>query len=100
MAKSARGPALGAQDAWDDLNHPMNAPLGAIGRALDSDETANANEHLTLSLAHFTVINEGLRQRKDLSTLLSVLLVQKRMLDQSAGLTRRVRKPQPTIWRI
>ncbi len=90
--KNAREGLRSAQEKWDDLNHPINASLGAIGRALDSDETADASEHLAVSLSQFTIINEGLAQRKDLSTLLNVLLVQKRMVDQSATLTRRIKE--------
>jgi hypothetical protein len=51
-------------------------------RAVEAD---GAREHLALS--HYTMINEGLRQRPDLGNLLSVLLVQKRMLNQSADHT-------------
>jgi hypothetical protein len=79
-----------AEHEWNNLNHPMNAPLGAIGAALEGPEIERVSERFAISLADFTTINEGLRQRQDLSTLLSVLLVQKRMLDQSTQRTREV----------
>lgn len=73
-----------AELRMEDLNSPEKTSLGLIGSALDSDETNAAKEQHTVSLSHFTVINEGLRQREDLSRLLSVLLVQKRMLERSS----------------
>ena len=76
---------------WSDMNSPLNAPLGAIGQALDSDETNNVEERYLLSLSQFTIINEGLRQRPDLSRLLDVLIVQRRMLDQSEGQTQQTK---------
>ena len=76
----------------EDLNSPLKASLGAIGLALDSDEMDGAREHHAISLSDFTIINEGLRQRKDLGNLLSVLLVQKRMVEQSANGTQRAFK--------
>ena len=85
--QEARENLRSAEKIWDNLNSPMNASLGAIGQALDSHETDDAKKHFDLSLSDFTIINEGLRQRPDLSTLLNVLLVQKRMLDQSTDRT-------------
>ncbi len=89
--QKAREDLRTAEKSWNEFNDPLNAPLGAIGQALDSDETESTREHFAFSLSHFTIINEGLRQRPDLSTLLNVLLVQKRMLDQSAVKTQRVK---------
>ncbi len=79
-----------AEKKWNNLHHPSNMSLGAIGQALDSDETDTAGDRYALSLSHFTIIDEGLRQRPDLENLLNVLLVQKRMLGQSEGGTRRM----------
>lgn len=81
-----------ANHRWADLNSPEKKPLGPIGHALDSDETNAAGEQLASSLADFTVINEGLRQRGDLNRLLGVLLVQKRLLEKSAERARDVKK--------
>ncbi len=78
-----------AERTWNNLHHPSNMPLGAIGQALDCDETDTAGDRYALSLSHFTIIDEGLRQRPDLENLLNVLLVQKRMLGQSESGTRR-----------
>ncbi|MBU6476069.1 MAG: hypothetical protein KGL10_00280 [Alphaproteobacteria bacterium] len=78
-----------AEKEWNDLNHPANRPLGLIGQALDSEETERAGDRYALSLSHFTIIDEGLRQRPDLEKLLNVLLVQKRMLGQSEAMTLR-----------
>lgn len=76
-----------AEENWQRKHRPENAPLGPIGHALDSDETGHLRERFDISLSDFTIINEGLRQRQDLRNLLSVLLVQKRMVDQSAART-------------
>ncbi|MBI3441084.1 MAG: hypothetical protein HY052_04675 [Proteobacteria bacterium] len=85
--RQARDGLREAQLCVDDLNSPEKASLGLIGHALDSEENNAAHEQLSVSIAHFTIINEGLRQRDDLSRLLSVLLVQKRMLERSAERT-------------
>jgi hypothetical protein len=90
--QTARGELRDAEKKWTDLNKPENAPLGSIGNALDSDATNSARDDFAFSLSNFTVINEALRQRDDLRCLLSVLMVQKRMLDASAGHTREVVK--------
>lgn len=76
----------------DDLNSPEKAPLGLIGSAMDSDEINAAREQHTLSLSHFTVINEGLRKREDLSRLLMALLKRKEDLDRSIASTRSLEK--------
>lgn len=85
--QTARKRLQTAETAWEEMQKPDNAPLGAIGLALDGDELDKRREDYTISLSEFTIINEGLRQRQDLRTLLSVLLVQKRMVDQSAAQT-------------
>jgi hypothetical protein len=90
--KKARRELDAAETRWNELNSPENAPLGAIGLALDSDENNSARAVLDVSLSHFTIINEGLRKREDLGRLLNVLLVQKRMLEQSTENTRTVQK--------
>ncbi len=77
-----------------ELTSPEKTPLGLIGNALDSDKTNAAQEAVFLSLAHFTVINEGLRERQDLAKLLDVLLVQKRMLENSAACTQYVQETE------
>jgi len=80
-----------AENTWKEMNHPLNAPLGAIGRALESDETVSAHERYLSMLANFAIISEGLMERRpDLARLLNVLLVQKRMLDQSLSRARQV----------
>jgi hypothetical protein len=80
-----------AEQTWKDLNHPENAPLGAIGLALDSDQTVGAHERYLFMLANFAIISEGLMERRpDLAQLLNVLLVQKRMIDQSLSRARQV----------
>jgi hypothetical protein len=90
--KPAHDAWLSAEKEMSKLKHPMHAPLGAIGEALDSDETGHAQHRHDTSLAEFTIINEGLRNRPDLENLLKVLLVQKRMLDQSTSLTRQAQR--------
>ena len=80
-----------AKETWSDMNSPLNVPLGAIGQALDSDERDAAKENYLLSLSDFTIINEGLRKRPDLSMLLNVLMAQRRMLDQSEGQTQQTK---------
>jgi hypothetical protein len=89
----AQGEMLQARKAWDELNNPLNKPLGAIGRAFESDNAVAAHERYLSMLASYTIISEGLLQKRpDLGRLLNVLLVQKRMLDQSARRTREVRE--------
>jgi len=84
---------LDAEKTWNELNHPTNAPLGLIGLALESDESVHAHERYLAKLANFTIISEGLMERRpDLAKLLNVLLVQKRMLDQSLSRARQVLK--------
>jgi len=84
---------LTAKKIWDELNDPSNAPLGAIGRALESDKTDSARERYFSVLANFTIVSEGLMERRpDLAKLLNVLLVQKRMLDQSLRRTQEVKQ--------
>ncbi len=85
----ARADLQDAEKTWNSLHHPAKMPLGLIGQALDSEETNSAGDRYTLSLSHFTIIDEGLRQRPDLEKLLNVLLVQKRMLGGSETHTRR-----------
>lgn len=72
-----------AETAWTKLHSPEEEPLGLIGSALQSDKTNPAAENFIAKLSDFTVINEGLRQRPDLASLLKVLSVQMRLLDQS-----------------
>ena len=80
-----------AEKIWNELNHPINRSLGAIGRALDSDETDKAHDRYLSMLANFTIISEGLiDHRPDLAKLMNVLLVQKRMIDQSLKRAREV----------
>lgn len=80
-----------AEKIWNDLNHPTNAPLGLIGLALESDESVHAHERYLAALANYTIISEGLMERRpDLAKLLNVLLVQKRMIDQSLTRARQV----------
>jgi hypothetical protein len=82
---------LAAEKTWNKLNHPLNAPLGRIGEALLPEETVRAREDYHATLANFTIISEGLLQRRpDLAKLLNVLLVQKRMLDHSLKRAREV----------
>lgn len=88
----ARADLRTAELLWKDMTDPKKASLGAIGEALDCEENDAVKNQCAFSLAHFTVINEGLRQREDLSRLLSVLLVQKRMLERSAERTRNLQK--------
>lgn len=89
----AQGEKLEAEKIWNELSHPTNAPLGLIGLALESDESVYAHERYISALANFTIISEGLMERRpDLAKLLNVLLVQKRMLDQSLSRSRQVLK--------
>ena len=88
---TAQREMLAAEKSWKELNHPLNAPLGAIGRALESQETTSAHDRYLSMLANFTIISEGLMERRpDLARLLNVLLVQKRMIDQSLSRSRQV----------
>lgn len=95
--RAARDNLRSAETQWEDLKRPENTALGLIGQALDSDEIEGLREHYHISLSHFTIINEGLRQRPDLSNLLNVLLVQKRMIDQSAARTQQVMMATETL---
>lgn len=88
--RAAHATLRAAEAQWTDLQRPENRALGLIGQALDSDAIEGARDLYHVSLSHFTIINEGLRQRPDLTNLLSVLLVQKRMVDQSALLTQNI----------
>lgn len=89
----AQGERLEAEKVWNELSHPANAPLGLIGLALESDESVRAHERYISALANFTIISEGLMERRpDLAKLLNVLLVQKRMLDLSLTRARQVLK--------
>jgi len=90
--RTARTDLRAVETQWADLNSPEKTSLGLIGNALDSDENNAVSDRFAFSLAHFTIINEGLRQREDLSKLLSVLLVQKRMLERSAERTLSLQK--------
>lgn len=90
--QNAREGLRSSQKAWEDMHHPTNAPLGLIGEALDGDKIESVNRQLNLSLANFTEVNEGLRQREDLSNLFSVLRVVERMVNKSTELTRRAEK--------
>jgi hypothetical protein len=85
--REARTTLQGAEYRWKDLNSPEKTSLGLIGNALDSDENNAARSQFAFSLACFTIVNEGLRQRGDLDRLLKVMLAQKRMLDRSAEQT-------------
>ena len=87
---AARKKLQTAETEWTHFNSPEQAPLGAIGQALDSEESSGVEERYTVSLADFTIINEGLRQREDLNRLLSVLLVHQRMLERSKQQTQSV----------
>jgi len=79
-----------AEQSLNRLNDPLHVSLGAIGEAFESEETAGVHERYAYCLSDFTIINEGLRQRPDLSNLLSVLMAQKRMLERSETQTSRV----------
>lgn len=95
--RQARGALDAAESEIERLNSSDLASLGAIGRALDSDEVGAAAEDFHTALATFTIVNEGLRQRDDLNTLLKVLLVQRRMLEQSIKQTRNVKAAAQTL---
>jgi hypothetical protein len=75
-----------------DLLSPENAPLGAIGSALDSVETNHAEDLHIKALAHFTLTNETLMQDKDLSRLLDILQEHQRRIDISRELTMAVQE--------
>jgi hypothetical protein len=94
---NAREVLRDAEKSWMDLNSPEKVALGPIGMALDSEEIDHAMERTAHSLAAFTIVNEGLRKREDLGRLLSVLLVQKRMLDKSAEQTRNLLKADKSL---
>jgi len=80
-----------AEKVWNELNQPMNVPLGLIGLALESEKTSSARERYLSTLANFTIISEGLLERRpDLARLLNVMLVQKRMIDQSLARSQQV----------
>ena len=90
--RTAREELAAAEEQWADLNSPENASLGAIGNALDSEETADVGKNFAVALSDFTIIDEGLRQRADLRKLLQVLLVQRRMLALSGEVTQQVQR--------
>lgn len=86
-----------AENRCKELNSPEKISLGLIGNALDSPENNQAKDAVTDSLARFALINEGLRERKDLGRLLDVLLVQKRMLEASAKSTQSAQKAEAAL---
>jgi hypothetical protein len=90
--QDAREKLQKAEDRWEDLSSPEKTSLGPIGNALDSDENNAAKTQYDFSLAYFTIVNEGLRQREDLGKLLKVMLVQKRMLERAAEQTQQTQK--------
>ena len=77
-----------AEAETNELYSTTNTPLGAIGRALEGEKIMAASNRLDMAVAHFTHVNEGLQQREDLKCLLEVLIVQKRMLEQSEKRTK------------
>jgi hypothetical protein len=80
-----------AKKELDLRDDPLNKPLGLIGRALESEELSGVRKRYDDALASYTIISEGLLEhRPDLAKLLNVLLVQKRMIDQSIARTRKI----------
>lgn len=79
-----------AESRLAKLMAPENMPLGLVGAALHSDETTAAEQHHTLALADFTIIDETLRQQRELHGLLGALLDYQRTLNKSLDLSRSV----------
>jgi hypothetical protein len=57
-----------------DMNADANAPLGSIGMALDGMDIDMAEEEQRRALAHFTAVNEQLRQQKQLQDIMRSVL--------------------------
>jgi hypothetical protein len=72
------------------LNAPENMPLGLVGAALHSDEINDATDKHTLALVDFTIVNEDLRQQRELHTLLGALLHYQQTVTQSMHVSRDV----------
>jgi len=84
-ARSRLGEA--AQDLFE-RQKPENIPLGSIGLALDAGALGQSEERYRTALAHFTTINEELRQHAQLSRLLEILTA----VDESQALTAATQK--------
>lgn len=56
-----------AEHLLQERHDPSNIPLGLVGHALEGPDINAMKNKVTASLAYFTVINEHLRQREDLS---------------------------------
>lgn len=65
-----------------------NKPLGAIGSALDSDRTNEAETRHLSALAEFTVVDEMLRGHLYLNDLLQSLNRHQAMIAESLGISR------------
>lgn len=76
-----------AKEAWND-----DRPLGLLGLGSAPTEVDQLKEAYDSAYAQFIIVNEGLQQREDLKRLLGVLMVQKRMLENSATITAKLRR--------
>ncbi len=86
--KEKRQELARAEHRLAQIMQPENMPLGLVGAALHSDETnAAAREHV-LALADFTIVNETLRQQKELHGLLGALLDYQHTVTKSLALTK------------
>ena len=70
------------------LSLPENVSLGLIGSALDSHVTNSAYNQHAIALAVFTIVDEGLRQHDQLSSLMSAAKAHQRTIKQSLELSR------------
>lgn len=81
------------KDAEQQFQHvmlPENMPLGLIGKALHSEETNAAERAHIRALASFTVIDEELRQQKELKAVLHAARMHQKTICQSLELSRKV----------
>lgn len=69
-----------------------NIPLGPIGLAFDAGALDNSRDAFTMALSQYTIIDEELRQRRDLQRTFSQLTMLQKQLKSSYDLSRKALK--------
>lgn len=84
----ARATLQDAQQKIDIHKSHENRALGAIGMALESDTINEELNNHSMALAIFTIVDEELHQDVNLKKLLSILVENQRLLEESIKLSR------------
>lgn len=76
-----------AQQHLNFLDNNDNKPLGAIGMALESEETCAAETNYLAAQSRFTMLDEKLRRKKFLGMLLEDIVAREKSIEVSMGIS-------------